>query len=99
MIKTKRILVLALALSLLFCCTIAFAAEGDTDAIAAMNRLVDFLYGLTRIIGGIMALFGIVQFGLSFAQHDPSQRVQGAMFIIGGVIILFAKEIIGLIGG
>ena len=97
--KTRKAIILVLALCLLLCSTTALAAEGDNGAIAAMTNLVDFMYGITRIIGIIMALFGIVQFGLSFSNHDPSQRVTGSMFILGGVIILFAREIIGLIGG
>ncbi len=97
--KARKTLILVIAVCILLFSTVALAAEGDNGAIEAMNNLVDFLYGITRIIGSIMALFGIVQLGLSFSNHDPSQRVTGAMFILGGVIILFAKEIIVLIGG
>ena len=97
--KTKRILVFVLAACILLFGTVALAAEGDANAIGAMNNLVDLLYGVTRVIGVVMVLWGIVQLGISLAQHDPSQRITAFMFIVGGILILFAKEIIGLIGG
>lgn len=41
----------------------------------------------------------IVQVGLSFQSHDPSQRSNGFLTLAGGVIITFAKEILNLIVG
>ena len=43
--------------------------------------------------------WGIVQVGLSFQSHDPSQRSNGFLTLAGGVIITFAKEILNLIVG
>lgn len=97
--KAKKTLILVIAVCILLFSTVAFAAEGGTDAIGAMNNLVELLYGVTRVIGVVMILWGVVQLGISLAQHDPSQRVTAFMFIVGGILILFAKEIIGLIEG
>ncbi|MDD7114334.1 MAG: glutamyl-tRNA amidotransferase, partial [Lachnospiraceae bacterium] len=47
----------------------------------------------------ILIGFGIVQVGLSLKSHDPSQRANGIMTVAGGIIITFAKEILGLITG
>ena len=41
----------------------------------------------------------IVQVGLSFKSHDPSQRANGFLTLAGGVVITFAKEILNLIIG
>ena len=97
--KSKKVLIVVMAVCILLFSTVALAAEGDTDAIGAMNNLVELLYGVTRVIGVVMILWGVVQLGISLAQHDPSQRVTAFMFIVGGILILFAKEIIGLIEG
>ena len=56
-------------------------------------------FTLTRAIGTIILIFGIVQIGMSYQSHDPSQRTNGVFTLVGGVIIAFAKEIIGLITG
>lgn len=40
---------------------------------------------------------GVVQVGLSFQSHDPSQRSQGFLTLAGGLVITFAKEILDLI--
>ncbi len=75
----------------------AFAADGDP--IEVVNNLSDFIFGLIRAVGLILLGWGIVQVGLSFQSHDPSQRSNGFLTLAGGVIITFAKEILNLIVG
>lgn len=74
----------------------AFAAG---DPIAVINNLSDFIFGLIRAVGLILLGWGIVQVGLSFSSHDPSQRSNGFLTLAGGVVITFAKEILTLITG
>lgn len=74
----------------------AYAAD---NPITVVNNLSDFIFGLIRAIGLILLGFGIVQVGLSFKSHDPSQRANGFMTLAGGIIITFAKEILSLITG
>lgn len=87
--------VLALTLVLGMSAT-AFAAG---DPIAVVNNLSDFIFGLIRAVGLILLGWGIVQVGLSFQSHDPSQRSNGFLTLAGGIIITFAKEILNLIVG
>ena len=47
-------------------------------------------YGLELML----AVFSIVQVGLSLQSHDPSQRSQGFLTLAGGLVITFAKEIL-----
>ena len=75
----------------------AFAADGDP--ITVVNNLSDFIFGLIRAVGIILLGWGIVQVGLSFQSHDPSQRSNGFLTLAGGVVITFAKEILTLITG
>jgi len=81
--------VLSVAL-VLGCSVTAFAAN---DPIAVVNNLSDFIFGLIRLG------WGIVQVGLSFQSHDPSQRSNGFLTLAGGIVITFAKEILNLITG
>lgn len=76
--------------------TTVFAAD---DPITVVNNLSDFIFQLTRVIGGIIVGYSIVQVGLSFTSHDASQRANGFLFFAGGVIIMFAKEILHMIAG
>lgn len=69
------------------------------DPIAIVNNLSDFIFQLTKVVGGIIAGYGVVQIGLSFTNHDPSQRVNGALFFVGGVIVMCAKVILKTIAG
>ena len=73
-----------------------FAAS---DPLVAIDNLSDFIFGLIRAIGLILLGLGIVQVGLSFKSHDPSQRANGFLTLAGGLIITFAKEILNLIIG
>ena len=87
--------VLALTLTMSMGVT-AFAAG---DPITVVNNLSDFIFGLIRAVSLILLGWGIVQVGLSFQSHDPSQRSNGFLTLAGGVIITFAKEILDLIVG
>ena len=71
----------------------------STDPVTVVNNLSDFVFGLIRAVGMIILGWGIVQIGLSFQSHDPSQRSNGFLTLAGGVVITFAKEILTLIVG
>lgn len=79
------------------CCfsTTAFAANGDP--LTVVNNLSTFIFSLIRAIGLILLGWGVVQVGLSFQSHDPSQRSQGFLTLAGGLVVTFAKEILDLI--
>ena len=85
------------ALTLIMCMSVTAFAAGDP--ITVVNNLSDFIFGLIRAVGLILLGWGIVQVGLSFQSHDPSQRSNGFLTLAGGVIITFAKEILDLIVG
>lgn len=72
-------------------------AEGDP--LTVINNLSNFIFSLIRAIGLILLGFGVVQVGLSFKSHDPSQRANGFMTLAGGIIITFTKEILNTIVG
>lgn len=69
------------------------------DPMTTVNNLSEFIFGLIRAVGMIILGFGIVQIGLSFKSHDPTQRANGFLTLAGGVIITFTKEILNLIAG
>ena len=77
----------------------AVPAFASNDPIGVVNNLSEFIFGLIRAVGLILLGWGIVQVGLSFQSHDPSQRSNGFLTLAGGVIITFAKEILNLIVG
>ena len=91
--KMKRIFIAFCTIALVFSTvTTAFATD---DPLQVVNNLSE----LIRAIGMILLAFGIVQVGLSLKSHDPSQRANGFLTLAGGIIITFAKEILGLITG
>lgn len=96
--KSRRFLSVYAVLALTLCCftTTAFAAG---DPLQVVNNLSDFIFGLIRAVGMILLGWGVVQVGLSFQSHDPSQRSQGFLTLTGGVVVTFAKEILTLITG
>ena len=74
-------------------------AWAASDPLAVINNLSDFIFALIRAIGIILLGIGIMQVGLSFKSHDPSQRANGFLTLAGGIIIAFTKEILTLITG
>lgn len=98
--KAIRKIYAAAVLSLLlsaFLAVAALAAEG-TDPVAILTNLNDLIFSVVRLVGILGALWGVVQLGMSFSAHDPSQRLQGILTLVGGLLIIFAKEILQLIG-
>ena len=93
----KRMVLSTVMIAMLIIPETALADGGDP--IAVVNNFSDFLFALVRAFGMILIGFGIVQVGLSLKSHDPSQRANGIMTVAGGIIITFAKEILGLIKG
>ena len=75
------------------------AMAAETNPINVVNNLSDFIFGLIRAVGIILLGWGIVQVGMSFQSHDPSQRSNGFLTLAGGLVITFAKEILNLILG
>lgn len=73
----------------------AFAA----DPLAAINNLSDFIFSIIKGIGLVIGGFGILQLGMSIQSHDPSQRTQGILCVLGGLLIYFAKDILDLVTG
>lgn len=95
--KLSRILAVCLTVAFCFCFGITAYAAGDP--LTVVNNLSTFIFGLIRAVGIILLGWGIVQVGLSFQSHDPSQRSNGFLTLAGGIVVTFAKEILDLIIG
>ena len=83
---------------LTLCCFVPAYATGG-DPLTIVNNLSAFIFSVIKAIGIIILGWGIVQVGLSFQSHDPSQRSNGFLTLAGGIVITFAKEILNLITG
>ena len=96
--RMRRILLSSLMVMIL-CASLSISAFAADDPLAVVNNLSEFIFGLIRAVGLILLGWGIVQVGLSFQSHDPSQRSNGFLTLAGGIVITFAKEILTLITG
>lgn len=90
---------IVIVFTFLLCTSVTAFAAGTNDPLTVVNNLSDFIFGLIRAVGLILLGWGIVQVGLSFQSHDPSQRSNGFLTLAGGIVITFAKEILTLITG
>ena len=102
--RGKNVLMISImAVICIMMMTVPAFASGESgaagDPITVVNNLNSFIFGLIRAIGIILLGWGIVQVGLSFQSHDPSQRSNGFLTLAGGLVITFAKEILNLIAG
>ena len=77
---------------------IPIVACADDGPLEVVNKMSIFIFSLIRAIGIILLGLGIMQVGLSFKSHDPSQRANGFLTLAGGIVIVFTKEILTLIG-
>lgn len=93
----RRYCAIIIVLTMIMSFAMPVSAAGDP--LTVINNLSTFIFGVIRAIGMILIGWGIVQVGLSFQTHDPSQRSNGFLTLAGGVVITFAKEILDLIVG
>ncbi len=93
----RRYCIIVVMLTMILSFAMPVSAAGDP--LTAVNNLSTFIFGIIRAIGLILLGWGIVQVGLSFQSHDPSQRSNGFLMLAGGIIITFTKEILELIVG
>lgn len=94
--KRKKItnIFICFVILMLFATPVVHAAD---DPLTVINNLSNFIFEITRAVGVIMVLFGILQFGLALKSHDPSQRANSILTIVGGLVIAFSKEILNSI--
>ena len=88
----KRYLGIAIACAIV--CVVMVPVLAESDAEKAIKNMSNIIFGIIRAIGVILAGWGLVQVGMSFQSHDPSQRSQGFLCLAGGLIIVFAKSLL-----
>ena len=81
--KRKRRFFAALILCLTLCTIPALAAD---DPLTIVNNLSDFIFSCIKAVGVIILGWGIVQVGMSVQSHDASQRSQGFLCLLGGLL-------------
>ena len=112
LLKAKKLFAVLTAVMVLMSCAFipaqAAGAEaltlrplttGVTEVDTMLNNLSGLITGIVKVIGGVLCIYGILQVGMSFTSHDPSQRIQGLMCIAGAIIIFFSPEILAAIQG
>ena len=97
--RARRAYAVFASLMLTTAVTVVPAFAASSDPLQIVSNLSDFIFSLIRAVGLILLGFGILQVGLSFQSHDPSQRSNGILTIAGGIVITFTKEILTLITG
>ena len=83
---------------LFIACLAVVPAFADNEALNAVNKLSDTIFALIKAVGLICAGWGVLQLGMSVQSHDASQRTQGVLCILGGLLIYFVKAILTSIG-
>lgn len=75
----------------------AFAATyGDGKVDTALERTTDWL---TKGLGAMLTIIGIIITGVRMAMHDQHALQKGIWVIVGGLLIFLSKNILSLIQG
>lgn len=70
----------------------------DIDPTSGINEIGKLIQNVVTAAGIILILFGFVQIGVSISQHDSQQRINGFLFLAGGIIVASAPTIMTTIG-
>ncbi len=85
--------------TMIICSMTVFAGDPGGEAVEAINNVGNIISTVVKAIGAILGVWGMVQVGLSFSQHDASQRAQGFLQVAGGIMIFFAPELFQAVSG
>lgn len=97
-LNRARVVHRLLSMTAIISCLAVVPAFAGNEALDAVNKLSDLIFALIKVVGLICAGWGVVQLGLSVQSHDASQRTQGVLCILGGILIIFTKSILTSIG-
>lgn len=75
---------------------VLFAAADPLESISTLSNII---FQIISIVGGISLAFGLFNFGMSFKTHDASQRDQGLLGLIGGIIMVSVEPLVNLLRG
>lgn len=71
----------------------------ETDPLNAINNLSNFIFDMLTGVGTMILAFGALQFGLAIKSQDPSQRANGILTMVGGIIIVGTRILLNKIIG
>ena len=100
--KMNRVVTVVVEAAWILCMASAGNVLATTDTSAAtapLDRLTDILFSIVSGLGVIALIFGVVQLALSFKGHDPQQKMQAAIAIAGGILLIAIKPIVSTIKG
>jgi len=93
--KSQRVVIFAGTIAILAVATAASAAAVD---IPGLSGIIDLVLTIAKIAGAVLAIWGIIQLGMSFSSQDSQARVKGILEIAGGVIVFSAGVILDSFG-
>lgn len=97
--KKKLLSIVAIAAIFLILQTSSVFAENvPNEATNIMKGFLDIIFTFVRFFGIFLAAWGVFDIGSSMSSHDSSQRSTGIKLLVGGIIVIFAKEILNAIG-
>lgn len=77
---------------------VSFAVYADDGLSTTLTNTNNLIFSIIRLIGIGCIAFAVYELGISFVNHDGSARWRGIGALAGGLIIVFAKEILTTIG-
>lgn len=74
------------------------ASTGVAEIDTPINNLLTMFFGLLKVVGVFVGLFGLVQIVMAGFSHDSTKRIMGITCIMGSVVLFFAKQILEFLG-
>ena len=78
------------------CFATGFTGVEEIDSI--FNNFFSVLFGIIRVAGVVLLVFGIYQTFQSSHAQDATGRIQGMFMPRGGLVAVFLREILGFLG-
>ena len=76
----------------------AYTVKDDVDPTTVLGNLLNKIIGITTLIGGIIALIGMVMVGVGLKDDESRTLRNGLWTLIGGVVVAVAPWFLKQIG-
>ncbi|MDE5985363.1 MAG: hypothetical protein K2H13_08935 [Eubacterium sp.] len=98
--RVKKYIKNCIAFTTAFLATLSvFTMTAFADVVTdPLNKTNDLLFGILRTVGIGITGYNFFELSAAIKSHDGAQKAQAFLGIASGLIIVFIKEILGIIG-
>ncbi|MBE6065916.1 hypothetical protein [Clostridium cochlearium] len=96
--KNKRELIMHIAILLPIIMAYATTNVYASESIVSFDGLFTMIFGITKAIGILAGIFGVIMLGKAFASDQPEAKLTGGTILAVAILIYNTQNVLQVIG-